>query len=79
MEYKFIENAVELELSNKGKYTKVIEEWLKTNNKTLEFSCTNTSEMRSCAGACRIYKKNNNLDYTIYTRGVANKIYLVRA
>ncbi len=82
MEFEFIaERLDEKEIKTnayKSKYANIIEDWLKTENKTLKFICKNEREKKNCSWAITSYKKAHNYDYVIYREAATLNIYLVK-
>lgn len=81
MEFEFIKEKVVPDHGyfRLGKWAEVIEEWIKSDSKTLKFVCKNPKERNNCAGSARNYAKSHNYDYTIYPEKGTNNIYLVRS
>ena len=74
-EFEFIDEAVSIQ--RRGKYNVVVQDWLKSNSKTLKFKFPNELKARNCYSAVSGIRKKCNLDYTIYRRQC--EVYLVRA
>lgn len=74
-EFEFIDEAVNIQ--RRGKYNVVIQDWLKSDSKTLKFKFPSELKARNCYSAVRGIRNKYNLDYTIYRRQC--EVYLVRA
>lgn len=64
------------ERKEKGKYSYAIEDFLKSDKKTLIFSCTNPVELRKCAAAVRRYNRVKSLGLCIWSKG--NQVYVIK-
>lgn len=81
MKYEMSDKKLEIvkvSRERKGKYSKVISEFVKSDKKSLIFYCTNEKEAKSCSTAIRYYKNKHNEDY-VFGHGIANQIYVVKA
>ena len=79
MEFEFIKDAVKVKTYVKGLYSEIIEDWLYTDNRTLKFRCANAEERKKVYAAVSAFKRNHNLDYTVYCERGTNNIFLVKA
>lgn len=77
MEFEFIKEAVKKE--SRSVYVPVIEQWYETDNHTLKFKCKNSAEYKSCISAVSTYRRNHELDYTVFQKKANLEVYLVRA
>lgn len=68
----------EIELGRKH-WTKIINEWERTENKTCIFKLKNMDERRCCAMAVRNYVKTHKKDYTVYLGKNKPIVYVIRA
>ena len=78
MEYLFIKEAIKPSRP-KGQAAGITEEWLETDNKTLQFKCKNEAELKSLKSAIYAYRKAHNYDYTVWTDKGTLAVYLIRA
>ena len=77
MEFERIKEAVESKRGRTGVVSENIEQWLKSEDKTLKIKCSDVPEKRKVYSCCYQYRKAHRLDYTIFQKGL--DIYLVRA
>ncbi len=78
-QYEFIAESVKPNYVSRGKYISVIEEWLKTDNKTVKFMCKNELQKKNVCNSLRSYAKVHNYDYTVFPERSTNNVYVVRA
>lgn len=62
-----------------GKWSMLLDEFAKTDNKTLKISLKKTEDKRSCTSSIRQYIKKNKLDWTMYLERNTFNVYVVRA
>lgn len=79
MEFEFIKEAVKPEMRVRGKYVGILQDWLETDNKTLKLVCKDANEKKNLCTCVTVYRKNHNLDYTIYRERGTYNVYLVRS
>ena len=80
MEYTFIKEAFIPEtIGRRGKYAGIINDWSKTDNRTLKLVCSSPEEKKKIYGSVSAYKKAHNLDFTVYLEKGTYNIYLVKA
>lgn len=79
MEFEFLQELPTGLIGPRGKWNSIIVDWLKSENKTLVFTCKNKQEFESCYSASNQIRRRNKLDYTIFRDTSKMKIYLVRA
>lgn len=78
MEYLFIKDVVNPSRPRSQAAT-ITEEWLETDNKTLQFKCKNEGEFKSLKSAVYAYRKAHNYDYTVWADKGSLTVYLIRA
>lgn len=64
------------ESREKGKYSDAIKNFLKSDTKTLIFSCVNSEEAKRVSGAVRAYNKAHWLGLCIWTKN--NKVFVIK-
>lgn len=79
MEFEFLQELPNGLNDPRGKWNSIIVDWLKSENKTLAFTCKNKQEFENCYSAVNQIRRRNKLDYTIFRDLRKMKIYLVRA
>lgn len=79
MEFEFLQELPTGLNGPRGKWNSIIADWLKSENKTLVFTCKNKQEFENCYSAVNQIRRRNKLDYTIFRDLSKMKIYLVRA
>ena len=71
-------NDIEI-ATRERKWASIMDEWVKTNAKTLKFTLKNQNELAACKGAIGTYKRNHGYDWTIVREKATYNIYVVRA
>ena len=81
--YEYLEELpADLEFSkgsHKGKYTLIIEEWLKSGAKNLRFKCHTEAEMKTVRSSSASYKRKHNANFTIWKDRKTYDVYLIKA
>ena len=82
-EYEYLSDFnlddVDVSRGRSGKYTILLDEFAKTENKTLKITLKNIEDKNSCTSSIRAYIKKNKLDWTMYLERKTFNVYVVRA
>lgn len=60
----------------RGAYADVIDEFIKSENKTLRFNCSSVEEAKKCYASCGFRNKKLNLGLVVWKKN--NQVYLIK-
>ena len=79
MEFEYVKDKLDLFPTERGKWNSIIQDWIRSDNKTLIFTCKNDKEFRNCYFCSIQNRRKNNLDYVVHKDNGKMKVYLVKA
>ena len=78
MEFEMIREAIPVERQKKSDIANAINNWLKSENKTLFIRCKSGEEVKKATISCYSYRKNHKEDFVIFKKD-GSTVCLVRA